>query len=321
MTTLAQTFLENRDGVETQWDFWLKMKLGIVDPSIVPDYHKHEIPPAGETPIDLTAQRFVFNECLDDLYSLSTEQLKLTTQLLLESVHLPHKSTWIEWTAAKTPRFKQSLKIGVLFDTREDDAVQKAPTGHFTKSKVAIAMVAGDGGRAGCYHVGAIDDLPFPVGRTHAVKLGWTADAPYDGTPAQKRQSQEDDFVYVVVVALFGLFLLQQPKIVNVKDVIWDGKLQKARLKKNKLPLLEYQKVNVLIGKPETRYRNSGRSSNEKSDGVSHRKYHFVDGHFRTFHRGTEKQRVTWVDTYPRGDPKLGVIFKERHIKNWEPPK
>ncbi len=180
--------------------------------------------------------------------------------------------------------------------------LDQAPSG-----RVAVTVVAGKKHKmSGIIYAGTIDELPMPKG-TRAVQLGFSTLGPVNAKETQ------DYFGCTVVEALCGLFLLQQPKVVSVEEIEHGPKLQRARAKRGKLPLLEYRRVQIKIGTIAKR-SNASASRVDSDDAAGRRRYHRVLGHFRVYGRETPDPHALWIEPYFRGDPSLGIVLHERTL-------
>jgi hypothetical protein len=113
-----------------------------------------------------------------------------------------------------------------------------------------------------------------------------------------------------------ALFLLNVPRVSEVRESVASAKLQKARARRGKMPLLELKHVKLMIGRGGVRYTNRGDLARRPGESVEeHRKrLHQVIGHFRTYVKNREAPRVSWVPPHWRGDATKGIVLHERTI-------
>jgi hypothetical protein len=108
--------------------------------------------------------------------------------------------------------------------------------------------------------------------------------------------------------AVCGSALLNLHRAVQVEAQHAAPKLQRARAKRGKLPLLSFNRVKLKLPKPDlTRGEYRGRGH----PGV---RFHQVIGHLRLLQAGRIEPVFIWVDAFWRGDARLGVILREREV-------
>lgn len=278
MTILAQHWLERRR--TSQIDFWVSTRLGV----------PIDLPGQDIPDLDTLAERFVFADDLAMLGADLNESGQLPTHIVYETVRMPCPCVWLEW---KVEDFVKGMRVGVLLEK------------HPHAETVTWAVIASlKDSPAELLSTGRIDALPFPKGERPSISVAWTAMNGY--------QPQQDAACYVAE-ALVGMFLVQQPKIFEEELYSADAKLQRARAKRQKPPLIEYRKIHLKIGSVSKRSldRPSGGGSGEA---VGKRRYHRVLGHFRIYGRGTAAARPVWIEPHFRGDPALGVLIREREV-------
>lgn len=110
-----------------------------------------------------------------------------------------------------------------------------------------------------------------------------------------------------------AFFLLSVPRACEIKEVTWDKKKQKAREKAGKLPLLELKRTIVHLGKPNARYE--GGKDRRDEGGHAGRRLHRVHSFLRTYQKGRETPKVSFVDSHWRGDASLGVLLHEKVVR------
>ncbi|WP_267428660.1 hypothetical protein [Methylobacterium sp. GC_Met_2] len=102
---------------------------------------------------------------------------------------------------------------------------------------------------------------------------------------------------------------LNAPRIVERQEIRWQPALQKARLKRGRHPLLSFNKVKITLPKTSSSYGST--MAHEVGNGV---RYHGVLGHLRRIEKPYGPE-LTWVRPHFRGDPRLGVVVKERAVR------
>jgi hypothetical protein len=76
--------------------------------------------------------------------------------------------------------------------------------------------------------------------------------------------------------------------------------------------MVEFKRVHVRIGQ-SVRYAPSAEGT--RGDGeVGKRRMHRVDTYLRTYRAGRDKPLVRVVESFWRGDPKLGIVYKQKHV-------
>jgi hypothetical protein len=77
------------------------------------------------------------------------------------------------------------------------------------------------------------------------------------------------------------------------------------------MPLLDFSTLQIVAGAPRRIYLPDDQSSSPT--GIRH-KQHDVRGFNRVLHRGTARERTTWVREHKRGDPLLGVVTHDYEV-------
>ena len=132
---------------------------------------------------------------------------------------------------------------------------------------------------------------------------------------ARSKRFLEDEKGCTILQLLCGLFFLQHPKTIHVERALpVSPKLQKARGKRGKPPLITYRRIHLLVGqKKVTHYPNGQNGFGEEHYGK--KRYHRVEGHWRRLHWDDPvRMAVIFVQEHYRGDPALGVSLTERHM-------
>lgn len=263
----------------------------------------------------ILADRIVFEEDLGALLDSMKEKGQIEQNFILDTVRLPAPCLWLEFKI-------DGWKMGFLFEQApESDVVLLAcvasisrQSGLLTKSpklknlpeKEAITLF-----------VSSFQKLPLI--NIRSIGLIWEHELVLKARRNDKlsdftSKDVDNQYFWYCLCALFGLLLLQQPKLIETRDVTFDKKFQKKRLQKNKLPLLEYKRAYVRVGTAHKRAGGETSGVGTRGEPTGKRQYHHVLGHFRMYHRGTPGAYVIWIDEHWRGDPKLGVVMHERKV-------
>ncbi len=116
---------------------------------------------------------------------------------------------------------------------------------------------------------------------------------------------------------MFALTLLACKNITHSPIPISE-KLQKARVRKGKLPLTEFRYLKILVP-GNRRAKGEATGGNDEQD---LKRFHLVRGHFATytsdsprFGRLTDGVGTFWIPPHARGDKELGEIHKSYEIR------
>ena len=82
-------------------------------------------------------------------------------------------------------------------------------------------------------------------------------------------------------------------------------------VKLKNIPLLDFSTLRIIAGAPRQINLHDDQSS--LPTGIRH-KQHDVRGFNRVLHRGTDRERTTWVREHKRGDPSLGVVNHDYEV-------
>jgi hypothetical protein len=310
LTTLAQMWLENHEPSKDYIDAWVSHRLGVPAESCLfreGVFHGH----------DLVSEKLVFGERMDDVYCNFIERGVLTEDIVLSTVHMPSAAVWVEWPAGRgdTVYKKADLRYGVLFERSRDG------------KKIGVcSIVSGDceGRIVAC---GVIEGLPWQkIDEKRFFHCGWTnqkLDEMLRRRINSMSSSVHELFAQHVTTALFCVFLMEQPKLRDIEEVTYKPSLQRKRISKKKLPLVEYRKIRLKIA--GLGLRGAPRVAPGAAVAVGHeggkRKYHRVFPYFRTRETKSGREYVQFIDEHWRGDPELGVVFHERLVTREKPHK
>jgi hypothetical protein len=119
-----------------------------------------------------------------------------------------------------------------------------------------------------------------------------------------KYRDRQEKIGWGVDLFLVVLHMIQQPRIVARRPVVWDERLQRSRRKSGKLPLLDYHEVVVHVTRAE-RAADARAQELQERHGV---RLHRVRPHYRV--RAGVVQRIA---AYWRGSAELGVSLSSGH--------
>lgn len=299
MTILAQHWLEGHD--KTKWDEWLRSRLQA---------------PAIKAPhtVMALADRIVVQEDVTDLmYEMAANKQIVFTDMLRHT-HMPSEAVWIEWRDKHTP-----LELGVLIDTRcKRKHDQLTP-----EIGVMVVVRSLKSFRTQVMFVGIVKSLPFAEGDiNNQCELAWTYHDEQGVPSPEQVKDSADEFARSFTSAVFTLFVMQHPKLIDRETVEHGPALQKKRAEKRKPALLDYSRVYIKINKKIPAKVRAGMingkdarvNSIESYNQGPKKKYHKVLGHFRTYHRGEPEENIKWIAEHWRGDPSLGVVLHEHRL-------
>ena len=153
-------------------------------------------------------------------------------------------------------------------------------------------------------YVAGMVDLEHDTG-TVSVAVAWNAF--YD---LSSREDAALEMFSALVQQTFALVsALNTPRVVTKTAVTHQPPLQKARLRRGKHPLLSFNQVQIHL--PKVSQHSGDTMRPERGGGV---RFHGVLGHLRRIERPYGPD-VTWVSPHFRGDPRLGVVVKERAVR------
>lgn len=291
MAILAQRFLETEHDTSNKWCKVVRDAL-----TLSPD-------------LDRVAPRIVFDEDLHDVLNEMSAEKQLDFKMVCKHARMPAHSLWLEWHNAKTSR--GSLDFG-CYIRREDDGtltcvlLNEATGNNIEYSSPGITM--------------AFTCRPPPYNEVNEKTVRGTI--VWSMIDRRKRTDQsgamQAGIIRMVLRTMtFALFLLAQPKITSNEDIVYGPRLQRKRKEKGKPELLSYRKLHMKFGVLGSRVASApGRASIATGEGERRpMKYHYVLGHFRTYHRGEPNEMIIWIEPYYRGDASAGVLIRERHLE------
>lgn len=269
------------------------------------------------------AERFSFIQEPAMIVDNLVESGSLKGDVMRETAKLPVPCSWIEWPIDEPNTRYGILTVPGTLDFNEEQS---------RKFKMTIGNPDAIDANQTTFFVAAAstDEYCCPFGllslrsmelfardRKHTPYCHWMIDG-----VSKERMEQA---LYLWFDYIDALFLLNTPRVSEIKQHKASDKLQRARIRSGKRPFLEYRQVNVVIGVASPTYRNARtqtaplvREPGESDDTFERRrrKLHRVIPHFRTYRRddGTAR-KVVPIDEQWRGDPKLGIIIHDRRVK------
>jgi len=249
--------------------------------------------------------KYVFEQSPSDTVERLYKAKALTSAQWAKNIQLPSDPIWIEYPIL-TP--VERTKIGVYIASC--DVEMKYEDGTIAKKAemLSISFVMCNDAVCHTFGVLAVDMPPYASQESfEMLTLGW---------PRTDGLDSEDTITAYVRDALDCLFVLSIPKVCEIKKTVHSHKLQKARARRGKRPLIEFKQVTIMIDKPRIKYEPNSNSTLSVGDRFRESPaYHAVEGHFRTYHREQTDEFIRWVPKFWRGDIQKGIILKERHIK------
>jgi hypothetical protein len=326
MTTLAQTYLEHGrvpgDAHIQQVTHDLLIKC--LEPVQMPD---------EPTKLQTKAEIFVFDEAPFLIVNDLIKNGSLDAHLVLDTACIPAQVTWVEYPDP----LGELGRWGCLIATK---AIQG--DSNTADSWHAMAFVTQTpNGEVCCFGLLGLPNLPLvhkpnlpglPGHKTgqNDLMIGWWRDhVPIKDKPTKVvggfqysetstlDEEDYDEIKFFVWDILDALFMIMTPRVCEVRHAEHSPKLQRSRQKQNKMPLVEYKKMLIRVGMGQPRYARHASSPSELVPGQPtgrHHRLHRVIGHFRTYREGRERPYCTFVPQHWRGDEKLGIILKERHV-------
>lgn len=307
MTTLAQHFLEGRTKA-SKWDDMVIDRLRL-EQTTATEYAKF-------------ADRVVFEENLNEVYHEMLDAEQLSAEMIFRNVKLPSERIWMEWRVEAAGNHRRQLGCLFVLTDREELPLD-------------MTVISRSDSHGGCGVVARFKIDPPPYldiehlnGRP--FKMTWSeSDGRFldkDGTQSDiKKPAFEDPhdprwgqlMNTVLKGAFFGMFLLQQPKVIEDVPVTHAAKINAKRSKGGKPPLLDYRRIHMKFGVLGSRVgviKKARHAAAGEGAGGGKKKYHHVLGHFRCYYRDTPQEHVIWIAEHWRGDPALGVSLKERTL-------
>jgi hypothetical protein len=238
---------------------------------------------------DPGTEKIVFWQDLSKIYSDMKNAGQIEHEMVARTVRMPSDRVWVEYSIV-VPGRPHKLKQGLGLEVQENGIVRG----------VLCLGIENDSARAYCH-------ISFPTG------LPFTSDVLNFVCHAE--EVREEIVQGAVMECLFGLFLLQQPKVYSDQMYEPSPKLQKRRAKEGGAPLPKYRAVTLRLGAVPRRSAGAEQGSGGTLNGQGRKhRYHHVLGHFRMYERDTPTPRVVWIEPHYRGDPELGIVGRERRV-------
>ena len=284
------------------------------------------------------AERFMFqDENPGDVVYEHLDAGTLDQAAMFNNARMPVDNAWIEWRHRDSDG--DALQFGALLDSSVNLELEEKEINGKRGGAVQILQKHYPNGEPSTFlsgivysamaHTDATPIFTFTLSRGFVhpkskLKITWQADClksvadqamAYEAMYGYTVDETLDTFITTTLVDLAALlFLINTPKAVEQVEHRWPEKLQRARKKRNKIPLLEFRKILVRIGSPYVRNVYPRNLSQGATD--ARRRLHQVIGHFRTYTKHHEdKPLVAWVPQHWRGDATLGVVMHERTLK------
>ena len=270
-------------------------------------YVQDALNPPKETPghaldvrnLKMKAERFRFEEDPREAASNLIKEKSLDMRTVYETARLPAPVVWIEYSPDR------ALNDGTRCDNWGALIVDQG------KEWDIICCMQGPNGHGAAYLLGKM--LPVPVGKgvQPEASLHWFCDV--DMSDEQKRL----EFEYCVLDIIVSLFFLMVPRISEIREPVSQPRLQKAREKRGKPPIVEIKKVKLAIGIGRTRYVRQGVTGSAGMPGLGEvkKRLHPVIGHLRVYRKKQgDSPLVSWVPHHFRGNPELGIVMHDREV-------
>jgi hypothetical protein len=269
------------------------------------------------------APKFVISR---EVLMSATAVLKLPMAAQLQALklcRLPFTSCWFEWTAAYGGR------IGVLL--RADENEHELYAGRCWSFVWNDVKDAGDYGPVGIFDWREVRQLPdHPLSdadwedcRTEGrnpLRMGAAAGEgrrEWEEYRARHRVAivpgmpepdlEETGFVISwMSYARAFLLLMNSKNIIGTTSITHTEKLQRARIKSRKAPLLDYTRVDIKLSKAMAARAGAA------ADPAHPKRLHICRGHLKIRRTG-----IFWWNAHPRGSADAGIIREQvRHVRN-----
>jgi len=270
----------------------------------------------------LSAERFVFAE--SDPIDAVMEQVRggfIDMQTVRRFTELPANPIWLEYRE-NDPDDRHG-RVGHLVQRLEGDELAQSP--QFPMAITSVISAAPGEKPGGCLFLSVRlpeftdprlnNDEGFPAEIDWLPKAWWKKTFGVKSTTAMAREVSN-----IARDVACMLFLLNVPRVCEMRDHKPSDKLQRARTRSGKSPLIEFRQVKLVVGLGSPRYKQAQGSravSNSATDeAYAHKRLHRVIGHFRIYHERHDKGLPpSWVPEHWRGDASRGVILKNRNVE------
>jgi len=309
---LAQDWLYG-DRVRTQLDARVERHL-----KLPTEFNKH----STIAVLNTLAERIVFTDDVPTILYDMHDNRQLSFDGMLSSVKLPYDCFWIEYNTmvgmGDGSDGLENSSYGALIQRIGTEAVRMyVIIGLKWSNSPMLSTLA--------YVIEFNTWPPIVKSAKHGDRKVLTFEVVYafnyDTLVVNKHRQTVSDLGSVVNELLFGIFLVTQPRVYSDETIKWKASHKRARVARNKPPLLEYRRIRLHIAKPRRHYEqrpaiehtHSDTGGTESPEAVQHRRYHKVMGHFRHY-INHEPPHTVWIEPHYRGDPSLGVTFTERDV-------
>lgn len=228
-------------------------------------------------------ERFVFDDNPVELVWDMVDAKKLKWETVFKTNRLPTRRMWFEHRFAKNGSTYGFL---VVVDYNKTSVVFIGDT--YDMAPLPIVALA----------------LPAPPWRPEAgCTIEWSGNAP-----------QTHEACDITMEFLHAcLFLLNVPRLCEIKPVLGGNAVSRNPVPHD-YPAVEYKRVTITVGKTHPVYERVAHST-EPGKTIIRRRLHHVVGFFRHYTKHRAVPKIVWINEQWRGDPKVGVIIKEHHIK------
>lgn len=254
---------------------------------------------------DWSAEKYVFSEDAPDIVRGLVASGAVDDRLVWESMRLPATNFWIEYPIKNHDLTQVGMMIGSV---AMSDSV-------LASQRVMLAIVGKtDRDRVAACALMSLPEVRLVPGQSH-VHLHWFLDRLAKGP--NKNQDEEHDAKMFVHDLVDCLFLINTPRVSELRTGAFGKRKVKKIEDRDTLPLVEYRRIVVKIGVGQPKYPKSTSVDPASTESVDarHRRLHRVVGHFRTYREGRNQPKVSFVPQYWRGDAGLGVLLHEREMK------
>ena len=301
MTTIAQKLLEGRiQTTPTDADMSATMSAYVIrhlSTDITKVYKDKQNHPH-------IAERYIFTDSDPaDRLRDAIESGQLSFPVIFQKARLPVDTAWIEWKLVKG-QVDSEPQIGLFIDTTPIwSAAGKLLWQQDFHTLIAVYFATHPNQRPRLVMVICTTE---PLGGREHVHYF----VPYQEHNPETADVMRTEMSKLLLEDLMALlFLITTPRATEVVHQKWSSQLQKARVRRGKVPLVEYKKVTLNIGAPRRIVVTS-----EHTGPSGPRRLHQVVGHWRTYLQGRNEPHVTWVPQHWRGDPKLGIVMHDRTV-------
>lgn len=258
------------------------------------------------------AERYVFDEDVNVFVSSLVKAGSVSDKVIRETAKLSRASCWFEQPITWTTDEGRTThgRIGMFVTPVKDAAILES-----NPLEKYFLVAAAENELLPTPLLMALLSFPAPPWPASERGTAFTPFFLFDKKNSAMNETDTKLAQQLIFDLLDFLFLLNTPRVCEVKTVSWNAKKQKARERSGKLPLVELKRTTIRIGKPAVRYENGHREVPEVDEPGHRKRYHRVMPFFRTYREGREVPKVSLVDEHWRGDPLKGIVLHEKVIK------